>query len=58
MANREFSVDFNYQEDEGEGWAYGGCRVEASCESDIESTLLEHYNQVEIIEYREITDDE
>ena len=57
MTIKEFYVDFNYQEHEGEDWMYGGCIVEASCESDIESTLLEHYNDVEILEYKEVVEE-
>ena len=56
MDKREFSVDYNYQEFEGEDWMFGGGIVEASCESDIESTLLEHYNDVEILEYKEVVE--
>lgn len=57
MDKREFSVDYNYQEFEGEDWMFGGCIVEASCESDIESTLLEHYNDVEILEYKGVVEE-
>ena len=57
MTIKEFYVDFNYQEFEGEDWMFGGGIVEASCESDIESTLLEQYNDVEILEYKEVVEE-